>query len=40
MDKLMFWLMVALAGVLGVYGTKFVAAQTNIQGLRAFASNL
>lgn len=40
MDKILFWLMVAIAGVLGVYGTKFLAAQTNIQGLRAFAANL
>lgn len=40
MDKIMFWVMVAIAGVLGVYATKFIAAQTNIQGLRTFAANL
>lgn len=38
MDKLMFWVMVALAGVLGVFAVKALAAQTNIQGLRAFAN--
>jgi len=36
----MFWVTVALVGVLGVYGVKFAAAQTNIQGLRSFAQAL
>ncbi len=39
-DKIMFWMMVALAGVIGVFTVKFIAAQTNIQGLRDFASTL
>lgn len=40
MDKLMFWVMVALAGVIGVFAVKFIAGQTNIQGLRAFAASI
>lgn len=40
MDKLVFWGMVAVAGVLGVWGVKFLAAQTQVTGLRAFASQL
>lgn len=40
MAKLTFWVMVAIVGVLGVWITKFVAAQTNINGLRGFAQAL
>ncbi len=40
MSKFTFWIMVALVGVLGVWLTKFAAAQTNIAGLRGFAQAL
>lgn len=40
MDKGLFWITVALVGVLGVWATKFIAAQTNVQGLRSFAGQL
>jgi hypothetical protein len=36
----MFWLMVAIAGVLGVFATKLIAAQTSSEGLRSFAEKL
>lgn len=40
MDKVLFWVMVAFAGVLGVYATKLIAAQTKIAGLQKFAETL
>lgn len=40
MDKVMFWVMVALAGVLGVFAVKFAASQTQITGLKTFADTL
>lgn len=40
MDKVMFWVMVAIAGVLGVAAIKFIAAQTPITGLKTFADSL
>lgn len=40
MDKILFWVMVALAGVLGVFATKAIAGQTSSQGLRSFAEKL
>lgn len=40
MDKVMFWIMVGVAGVLGVFVTKAIAAQTNSEGLRSFAEKL
>ncbi len=40
MDKLMFWVMVAIAGVLGVFATKAIAGQTSSEGLRSFAEKL
>lgn len=40
MDKILFWLMVAVAGVLGVFATKVIAGQTSSQGLRDFAEKL
>jgi hypothetical protein len=36
----MFWVMVAVAGVLGVFAVKFIAAQTQIAGLKTFADTL
>lgn len=40
MDKFLFWVMVALAGAVGVFAIKAVASQTNVEGLRAFANAL
>lgn len=40
MSKLTFWIMVGLVGVVSVWATKFIAAQTNISGLRGFAQAL
>lgn len=40
MEKILFWVMVALAGVLGVFATKAIAGQTSSEGLRSFAEKL
>ena len=40
MDKVLFWVMVAVAGVLGVFASKVIAGQTNSEGLRSFAEKL
>lgn len=40
MNKLTFWIMVGFVSVIAVWLTKFIAAQTNIQGLRGFAQAL
>ena len=40
MDKILFWVMVGIAGVLGVFVTKAVAGQTSSEGLRSFAEKL
>ena len=38
MDKVMFWVMVALAGVLGVFAVKFLG--NNFPPLKTFADTL
>lgn len=40
MDKILFWVMVAIAGVLGVFATKAIAGQTSSEGFRSFAEKL
>lgn len=40
MNKITFWIMVGAVAVISVWLTKFVAAQTNISGLRGFAQAL
>lgn len=40
MDKILFWVMVAIAGVIGVFATKAIAGQTSSEGLRSFAEKL
>lgn len=37
MNKISFWFMVVVAAIIGIYIFKFVAAQTNIPGLKTFA---
>ena len=37
MEKFTFWVMVAVVAIIGIYGLKFVAAQSNIDGLKSFA---
>ena len=38
MDKLGFWVMVAVAAIIGIWVFKFAASQSNVRGLKDFAS--
>lgn len=37
MEKFTFWVMVAVVAIIGIYVLKFVASQSNIDGLKSFA---
>lgn len=37
MNKLMFWVMVVVAAIVGIYLFKMAAAKSNIPGLKQFA---
>jgi hypothetical protein len=38
MGKVTFWMMVAVAAIIGIYLFKMVAAASNVDGLKTFAA--
>lgn len=40
MEKFTFWVMVAVVAIIGIFVFKYVAAASNIEGLKSFADNI
>jgi hypothetical protein len=40
MGKVTFWVMVAVAAIIGIYVFKLIAAASNVEGLKNFAGSI
>jgi hypothetical protein len=40
MDKIFFWITIVVVAVLGIFILKYIAAASNIDGFKAFMSNI